>query len=454
MPQFPFDDKQREAVMTFVLGLVAEPPAPQFVHTPEPREQSRLDGLVVAEQFNCGGCHALEMDRWDVAFRPGALGEFSESPDYPFLSPHFTPQQVAASLTADTEGRRHASLVGTQVLDPETGLPQLVDEDGVPMEADDEESVPHRPFTLWRDALVDGQPRPIGGPNLIVPEQVVQAGRHYPGRGGDLARLLYPVVIADEKEINPNVKPEEAWGWLPPPLIGEGKKVQSAWLHKFLLNPRTIRPAAVLRMPHFNWSAYQAGKMVNYFAAVDGTDYPYVYDARLDEGSVAAKEQAHPGHLEGALRIVTNNNYCVKCHLLGDYAPPGNPKALAPQLERSHERLQPGYVHDWIANPKRFLPYTGMPVNVPFGAPVSQDLYAGTSEQQLDALTDLLMHFDLFAKRNLSLEAFLESPAEGDPTAQQPRIPPAPPAEAARVAEPAATDAAGLGSPARSATIE
>ena len=454
MPQFPFDDKQREAVMTFVLGLVAEPPAPQFVHTPEPREQSRLDGLVVAEQFNCGGCHALEMDRWDVAFRPGALGEFSESPDYPFLSPHFTPQQVAASLTADTEGRRHASLVGTQVLDPETGLPQLVDEDGVPMEADDEESVPHRPFTLWRDALVDGQPRPIGGPNLIVPEQVVQAGRHYPGRGGDLARLLYPVVIADEKEINPNVKPEEAWGWLPPPLIGEGKKVQSAWLHKFLLNHRTIRPAAVLRMPHFNWSADQAGKMVNYFAAVDGTDYPYVYDARLDEGSVAAKEQAHPGHLEGALRIVTNNNYCVKCHLLGDYAPPGNPKALAPQLERSHERLQPGYVHDWIANPKRFLPYTGMPVNVPFGAPVSQDLYAGTSEQQLDALTDLLMHFDLFAKRNLSLEAFLESPAEGDPTAQQPRIPPAPPAEAARVAEPAATDAAGLGSPARSATIE
>jgi len=59
MPQFPFDDEQREAVMTFVLGLVAEPPAPQFVHKPGPREQARLDGLVVAEQFNCGGCHIL-----------------------------------------------------------------------------------------------------------------------------------------------------------------------------------------------------------------------------------------------------------------------------------------------------------------------------------------------------------------------------------------------------------
>jgi hypothetical protein len=48
-----------------------------------------------------------------------------------------------------------------------------------------------------------------------------------------------------------------------------------------------------------------------------------------------------------------------------------------------------------------------MPVNIPYDKPVSQDLYAGTSEQQVDALTDLLMHFDAFAKRSLSLEAYL-----------------------------------------------
>jgi hypothetical protein len=58
-----------------------------------------------------------------------------------------------------------------------------------------------------------------------------------------------------------------------------------------------------------------------------------------------------------------------------------------------------------------------MPVNIPFDKPVSQDLYAGTSEQQVEALTDLLMHFDLFAKRSLSLEAFLKQP----PPAAEPR---------------------------------
>jgi len=425
MPKFPFDDAQREAVMTFVLGLVAEPPAPQFVYTPTDREQARLSGLKVAEQYNCGGCHTLQMDRWDVRYRPESLGEGQESADYPFLSPHFTPADVTDSLATDRQGRRRATLVGMPVLNPETGRPQLVDEDGVGIEEDDDEAVPHRPFMLWKDALVDGTPRIVGGPNLVVPTDAIEAGRHFPAHGGDLARLLFPVVIADEKAINPNVKADDAWGWLPPPLVGEGNKVQSGWLHKFLLNPAPIRPAAVLRMPKFNFQASEASALVNYFAAVDGADYPYVYDPRLDESSVTVAEAAHPGHLDGAMKIVTNNNYCVKCHLVGTYAPPGNPKALAPQLEVVHERLRPGYVHDWIANPKRFLPYTGMPVNIPFDKPVSQDLYHGTSEQQVDALTDLLMHFDRFAKQNLSLDAYFKQQPAAEPAAPAASIDPA-----------------------------
>jgi cytochrome c551/c552 len=442
MPQFPFDQKQREAVMTFVLGLVAEPPPPQYVYQPSPKEKARLDGLVVAEQYNCGGCHALHMDRWDIRYKPGSLGDAPAIADYPFLSPHFTPEQVASSLTIDRQGRRKATLMGMPVLDPITGRPQLVDEDGVPIEEGDSESVVHRPFTLWHDTLVDGEPRQVGAQNLVVPEDAIASGHHYPGKGGDLARLLFPVVIADEKQVNPNVKPDDAWGWLPPPLVGEGRKVQSAWLHKFLLNPHTIRPPAVLRMPKFNFSSSKAAALVDYFAAVDGADAPYVYDPRLDDSSLAEAERAHPGHLDGALKIVTNNNYCVKCHLVGDYVPAGSVKALAPQLQQVHERLRPDYVHGWIANPKRFLPYTGMPVNIPYNQPVSQDLYRGTSEQQVDALTDLLMHFDAFAKKNLSLEAFLR------------QVPPAQPGQpAVNPAAPRASTAPAAGRPPLSAVI-
>ena len=424
MPKFPFDDKQREAVMTFVLGLVSEPPAPQFINQPSIQEQARLHGLVVAEQYNCGGCHSLEMDRWDIRHKPGSLGEAPTISDYPFLSPHFNEQEIAQSLITDRKGRRQSTLRGAPVLDEKTGTPQMVDEDGVPLTADDTESVPHHLFMLYRDALIDGEARRVGAQNLLVPKDALLAGTEYRGRGGDFARLLFPVVIADEKQINPNVKADDAWGWLPPPLIGEGKKVQSSWLHRFLLNPEIIRPATVLRMPKFNLSSSDSSSLVAYFASVDGADYPYEYDPRFEDSRLVEAEKSHPGHLEGALRIVTNNNYCVKCHLLGNYAPPGNVKALAPQLERVHQRLRPDYVHGWIANPRRFLPYTGMPVNIPFDKPVSQDLYSGSSDQQLDALTDLLMHFDGFAKKNLSLDAYFK---------QQPIAPEPPPSSAANV---------------------
>jgi hypothetical protein len=42
---------------------------------------------------------------------------------------------------------------------------------------------------------------------------------------------------------------------------------------------------------------------------------------------------------------------------------------------------------------------------------VSQDLYVGDSEQQVGGLTDLLMHFDEFAKRQFSLDSYLPPPA-------------------------------------------
>jgi hypothetical protein len=197
---------------------------------------------------------------------------------------------------------------------------------------------------------------------------------------------------------------------LPPTLIGEGSKVQTSWLHSFLLDPHQIRPAAVLRMPKFNMSSQEAQTLANYFAAVDGAAYPYELDERTTESHLHAMEDARPNRLRDALNIVTEKTtYCVQCHFVGDYSPQGNdPKAFAPQLERVHERLRPDYVHRWIGNPKRILPYTGMPQNFPPAKPADQKLFAGTSHEQLDAVVDLLMSFDRFAKERFSIKAIVK----------------------------------------------
>ena len=87
MPQFPWAagvmetearEKQRdheiEAIMTFVLGLVAEPPGSEYIYKPKPRQEAIVRGEQVLNKFNCAGCHVLELGRWDIAYRPGDFG--------------------------------------------------------------------------------------------------------------------------------------------------------------------------------------------------------------------------------------------------------------------------------------------------------------------------------------------------------------------------------------------
>jgi cytochrome c2 len=418
MPQFTvLDDAQREAVITFVLGLVAEPPAPQYVYKADPRREAIVRGAEIIEKYNCGGCHTLEMDRWELAFSPGTFGEPADQPDFEFLKAHFTPEQIAASEKPNIAGLQTATIVGMPVLNDE-GQPVRVDEDGAPLDPEDTTTPASYVFVPWESVLLCGQAWQAGLQNLIIPESTIK--KRYPPVGGFLARLAFATAVAEERKANPNAKADEAWGWLPPPLKGEGRKVQTQWLHDFLLDPHEIRPAAVLRMPKFNMSSEEAGALVNYFAAVDGVDYPYDFDPRTRAAHLAEQELKHPERMNDAMKIVTDNNFCIKCHLLGDFSPQGFDSAKAPQLSNVYKRLRPEYVLDWVANPKRILPYTGMPVNIPPDKPVSQELFKGDSLQQLDGVVDLLLNYDRFTERQFSAKELVkpQGPAENQPQGQ------------------------------------
>ena len=186
--------------------------------------------------------------------------------------------------------------------------------------------------------------------------------------------------------------------------------MQTDWLHDFLLDPQPIRPAVVLRMPKFNMSSAEAIALVAYFAAVDGAEYPYDFDPRTRQGYLAsqAEKESNPHRLADALKIVTDNNYCVKCHLLGDFSPTGSERAKGPRLDLVYKRLRPDYTLDWIADPKRILPYTAMPVNIPPDKPVSEALYHGTSLEQVNGVVDLLMNFDRFIEEGVSMKPLVK----------------------------------------------
>lgn len=426
MPQFSLTAKEREAIMTFVLGLVADPPRSQYVYSPDSRTKAVLQGTELLTKYSCRGCHVLETEQWQLEFPPGEFGEQLGGPTYPFLASPLRQEEVRRSASVDRRGLRHASVSGMPSLSVD-GLPLIFDDEEFPIEEEEDESFEIDrliySFDLWQPAAVDGYQYRVGdGALYVLAKHVSDRRRSY---GGAVTKYLLPRVVEREKLTNPNAKGSEAWGWLPPVLLREGQKVQPQWLHNYLLQPHRLRPAVIMRMPRYNMSDREAAQLVDYFAARDAVEYPYPvepvrqaehllaadleYAARLESLSAAGEVQldAPPvgRHLVDAMRMVLDSNYCVKCHLVGDYNPPGIERVKAPNLADVHQRLRSEHVRRWVAKPNSIEPYTPMPVNIPYdpdapleGTTVPQELYHGSSTEQLDALVDLLMNYDRYVQ--------------------------------------------------------
>ncbi len=427
MPQFPFTSEEREAVITFVIGLVADPPQPKYIYKARDRQAALVAGRQVLEKYNCGGCHILGVEKWQISYAPGEMGERPEPPAYPFLNKHFSAQELANATKTDKRGDLHATLFGLPPTEKDDGLPVVTDLDGSKLDSGSPYAERELKFglDLYQPAIVDGSAYQTGQQPVFASGPQIEA--RYPTWGGALTKYLMPVVTEIERKSNANASGSEAYGWLPPPLAGEGDKVQTAWLHDFLLEPYAIRPSVFLRMPKFNMSSTEATALANYFAAVDNAEFPYAdagsrdrarladleaqYVTRAKEArgqtSEVGKSTAPPEmqRLDDAMKIVVNGNFCVKCHIVGDFSPAGGNRAKAPQLADVYRRLRPDYVRDWIANPKMILPYTSMPVNIPYQEPpaVLSQLYHGTNVEQVQALTDLLMNYDQYTRQSTKI---------------------------------------------------
>lgn len=457
MPKFPFrGDDEREEVMTFILGLIAQPPANQYVFQPDERQNAIIQGRQVISKYNCTACHVVQPERWDLTYHSGDFEPQDTIPTFPFMTPQFPTAKVRESQQADSAGQLHGRIVGMPAIGDQDGLPEIYDDFGDPVEDDfnyDPDQLSFR-FQLWEPALLDGNIYPVGLLRQEIPTSMIT--RRHPSDGGFLAKYLLPVVTAEARTTNPNAKGSEAWAWVPPPLVGQGNKTQSGWLHDFLLDPHPIRPAVVLRMPKFNMSSAEATTLVNYFAALDNSEYPYQFSSRkrnehlrsaqsqFERRAQDAGDSETVNRLGAAMNVILNQDYCIKCHQVGDFQPEGDPLALAPDLSEVHRRLRPDYLRRWLAKPSAILPYTAMPENFkyepdsePFHGGIPQDLFHGTSTEQVDGVVDLLMNFEDFVKSQISIaERVKEStpPMESDEAGEAPPED-APPAETAQADE-------------------
>jgi mono/diheme cytochrome c family protein len=247
----------REAVMTFILGLVAEPMPLKYLNHPNPDRLAEIKGHQVLDKFNCAGCHQVRPGVYEFKTTPDGLKMLEDSYNTNksnLRKDHFFPGHNAwAGAEQKTPDR--LTVFGTQPQASET-------DDGRPM-------LVVRSIDALRFAGSDGVIRnlPAASNVLIVKDDLVAQADPWGGTFVDL-------MIKYRKPAEPDA--DKVRSTVPPPLIREGERVQPNWLYGFLLNPPAIRPTSwmMLRMPKFNMSHEDARALVNYFSGVSRQTNP------------------------------------------------------------------------------------------------------------------------------------------------------------------------------------
>lgn len=357
MPKFPLNEKEIEAISTFVLGLVARPPAEKYQYRPKGPELAKVEGEKLLQKFNCTGCHIIDLPEISYANKleevaASELGVEDHTEGFDLLMKLKPPRKA---LTGKTHVVKKADGAETLPVVMFKGLPSSRPN------PDDEPEEREYGYDLWETIDVGGK---VQWPpqRITVPE--AQLVSEKPARGGSFSEWLVADIKKGDAEAN-------AWQMSPPPLYQEGIKVQTPWLYSFLKNPGQLRYVTVLRMPKFNMSDAEAQALANYFAAYDGAPYPYqIVPQRTPEYLSAANERYHERHpnrpgdyLQESWRVL-NAPICIKCHsVAGQEYKGADPKKdiRGPNLEHVAERLRPDWLMLWLHKPSWITPYTSMP---------------------------------------------------------------------------------------------
>jgi mono/diheme cytochrome c family protein len=287
----------REAVMTFILGLVAEPIPFKSVYQPTGDRLAEVKGRQVIDKYNCAGCHQI---------RPGYLEIKSDDDTVKSLQDSLATFKGQPSWMGDHPFINHHNWVGANPLP--NGNIQAMGVRGKLMGNDDDAENPYFVFTLshaMRFKGTDEQMHDIRSaytlrlparsmvyppPEALKSDATLQTFLQDHGPlGGTFADLLVKYLIdkdvgSPEKRYSPDQFGDSSNGRIavPPLLVGQGERTQGEWLFRFLLDPTPVRRMTVLRMPKFNMSKDEARALVEYFAAVEriinpgtGLEHPF-----------------------------------------------------------------------------------------------------------------------------------------------------------------------------------
>jgi len=401
MPKFPFNEDEIEAIATFVLGLVAEPPSNEYLFNPSGPKGDWIRGEFLLDQFNCASCHMLDMPEIRYGHDKENEAEIT-SVDLETEIPNAIDllKRLKPPVKADT-GRTitFSTDEGPKTL-PVIQFHGMVTAGPSPDDApEDQEYI----IESWNTAEIDQKLFP---PTTKFNFLANRLEGITPARGGQFAEWLVSRLTESKVAKDKNA----AWQMSPPPLYLEGIKVQTPWLFNFLQNPEKIRHTTVLRMPKFNMSPDEAQALANYFAAKDDAAYPYQNVPQRDPGYLKLAEHQFSSefpdkdhdYLSESWKLL-NGPVCIKCHFVGGrQVVSKNPAEdiRGPNLDAASARLRSDWLLLWLYRPTWITPYTSMPQNFPKSKTQFEDIFGGNANLQTIGMRDALVNYHRLMERD------------------------------------------------------
>lgn len=156
-------------------------------------------------------------------------------------------------------------------------------------------------------------------------------------------------------------------GRIPPPLTGIGQKLQPDWLQGVLSGEHRVRPYLQTRMPVYGSATSTLAPLLT---AVD----------RMKIGKTFAGGDDTAGR---KLLGTVGGLGCITCHQWGQRPSLG---IQALDISNLGQRLNPGWIHDYLINPDIHRPGTLMPSFWPAGIASNKEILNGNTERQIASI--------------------------------------------------------------------
>ncbi|MFQ5628782.1 MAG: c-type cytochrome [bacterium] len=312
MPQYGFSEEEAAAVVAYMAAEFIDWDAPEgestAAHTPVPNFYER--GLAIFNQYNCGGCHALSAEKI-VENKGPELTSIGSKEIFQF---DFTKVDIPQTRFDYID----AKLKNPRAFGESTRMPQytLSDEDRnaitTALLAQKNEALP-REFVRERPK----QPvfTPQGEIGKIFDKYACLKCHAVAGTGGNIA----------------------------PDLSIVGSQLQREWMNDYFKVPYSLRPIVEERMPNLFIADDEVEKLLDYFNTV-----------LIDDSISAANDfRSTPEAIERGRGLYFEKYGCQSCHIID-----GKGGYVGPPLDRSGERLQPGWTFKWLMHPQKYKPDT------------------------------------------------------------------------------------------------